>query len=711
MQALTILHSCLNPQLNLELCSSRSSVKWVAKRGFQSSTKTEFNGKLYCLCSKGTINILFKPRKCSLRAAFALTWALAEPEVGIGVEIAHAQLDNNQEDSSDAGKSGIGSAEKARNGNSERVDVRALAYKLHSAKTADDVEEVLKGKQKLPLQVFSTIIRGLGKEKRVDSVMALYKWLKRKSKESDSPIRLNLFIYNNVLGTLKQAGNFAVVDEILNDMETEGVCPNIVTYNTLMGIHIEQGQELKALQIFEEMPSKGITPSPASYSTVLFAYRRLEDGFKALSFFVEIRNKYQEGEIGKDGDSEDWDHEFTKLQDFITRVCYQVMRRWLVGSENLSTDVLRLLKEMDKAGLQPSVAENERLIWACTREEHYLVAKELYARVRETESEISLSVCNHVIWIMGKAKKWWAALEVYEDLLDKGPKPNNMSYELIVSHFNILLNAARKKGIWRWGMRLLNKMEEKGLKPGSREWNSVLVACSKASETEAAIEIFRRMVENGEKPTIISYGALLSALEKGKLYDEALSVWKHMVKVGVEPNLYAYTIMASVYSGQGKFDIVDSIIREMVTVNVEPTVVTFNAIISSCAKNSMGSEAYEWFERMKVENVTPNEVTYEMLIEALVNDGKPRIGYEVYLRGYNEGLELSVKAYDAVLRSSEMYGATIDVGAMGPRPVEKKNKVEVQARRNMTEFCKLADVPRRGKIFERSEIYMSPSEE
>lgn len=123
---------------------------------------------------------------------------------------------------------------------------------------------------------------------------------------------------------------------------------------------------------------------------------------------------------------------------------------------------------MDNAGLKPSGEEHERLIWACTREEHYIVGKELYKRIRERFSEISLSVCNHLIWLMGKAKKWWAALEIYEDLLDEGPEPNNLSYELVVSHFNILLSAASKRGIWRWGVRLLNKMEDKGLKPQSR---------------------------------------------------------------------------------------------------------------------------------------------------------------------------------------------------------------------------------------------------
>ncbi|KAL9157415.1 hypothetical protein ABFS82_08G004000 [Erythranthe guttata] len=685
MQAPTIssesLHSCVIPHLDLGL----HSFKWVKRKKRFNLFHNSCHGLLlrcrFSSCPSGTINLVPKTKKPSLGAAFALTWALDEPTTGNDdspIQESDQLNDNdgaNNKDGGDVQKRGIYRRQKLQNG---RIDVRALALRLHSATNADDVETILKDMGNLPLQVYSTIIRGFGKDKKVDSAMALFEWLKRKSNEADSPIQPNLYIYNSLLGALKQAESFDFVDDVMSDMAAKGLLPNVVTYNTLMGIYIEHRKEAKVFELFEEMPTKGIFPSPASYSIVLLAYRRLEDGFGALTFFVEIRDKFQKGEIGKDNDGEeeeDWVDEFAKLENFTIRICYQVMRRWLVNSKNLSTEVLRLLKEMDKAGLQPGHEEHERLIWACTREEHYIVVKELYARIREmTSTEISLSVCNHVIWLMGKAKKWWAALEIYEDLLDKGPKPNNMSYELIVSHFSILLTAARKKGIWKWGVRLLNKMEEKGLKPGSREWNAVLVACSKASETSAAIEIFKRMVDQGEKPTIISYGALLSALEKGKLYDEALQVWKHMLKMGLEPNLYAYTIMASIYAGQQKFDIVDSIIQEMVTVNIEPTVVTFNAIISSCGRSNLGSVAYEYFQRMRVLNIAPNEVTYDVLIEALASDGKPRLAYELHLRANNEGLVLSTKAYDAVVESSESYGATIDVSALGPRPPERKEK-------------------------------------
>ncbi|XP_057766996.1 protein LOW PHOTOSYNTHETIC EFFICIENCY 1, chloroplastic-like [Salvia miltiorrhiza] len=769
MQALTIWpstseswHSCVVPQLDLELISFCSLVKWGERRkrldfcnvhGHRSLCLSRYfkgckngvclagqNYELKCKmlylgsATASTISGFAKPKKGFLGTACDVSWALDEPTVGencsideLGrvdevsgeidrVECAHPKLDVVAEgkdygsEFDGANNSGDDDGEKVKNVSSQRVDVRALARRLSSARTSDDVEEVLKVERILPLQVYSTVIRGFGKENNLESAMALFEWLKRKSEESGGLVRPNLFIYNSLLGAMKETRKFNFVEDVMNDMAAKGVHPSVVTYNTLMGIYTEQGKESKALQIFEEMPSKGISPSPASFSIVSFAYRRLEDGFGSLAFFVEIRDKYKGGEIGRgdDGEDWDWDHEFSKLESFTIRICYQVMRRWLVMRENRSSEVFRLLRKMDEAGLQHGRAEHERLIWACTREEHCVVAKELYTRIREVDNEMSLSVCNHLIWLLGKAKKWWAALEIYEDMLDKGPKPNNMSYELIVSHFNILLSAARKKGIWRWGVRLLNKMEEKGLKPGSREWNSVLVACSKASETSAAIEIFKRMVEQGEKPTIISYGALLSALEKGNLYEQALQVWEHMIRVGFEPNLHAYTIMASIYAGQGKFDLLDSIIKEMVAAGVDPTVITFNAIISSCGRNNHGGVGYEWFERMKLHNITPNEVTYEMLIEALARDGKPRLAYELHLRARNEGLELSAKAYDAVVQSAQLHGATVEVAALGPRPPERKKKVQI--RKNLSEFCKLADVPRRSKPFVRKEIYTSKGE-
>ncbi|KAJ1399573.1 Tetratricopeptide-like helical domain superfamily [Sesbania bispinosa] len=650
--------------------------------------------------SKLKFDTLLKPNNCHV-GDLAAPLGLALEEGPIGNELVEEKTDSsdhtavNSGDSDDINPSNSdevqdsyceekmhgddNSEEDVKEESEDKVDVRALFMSLETAKTVEDVEEILKDMGDLPLQVYSTIIRWFGKEKKMASALILFDWMKKRKVQTNGSFGPNLFIYNGLLGVVKQSEQFAQMEAILNEMAQDGITYNVVTYNTLMAIYIEKGEGEKALNMLEEIHRNGLTPSPVTYSQALMAYRRMEDGYGALNFFVGFREKYRQGDIGKEGDGEDWEKEFRKLEKFTIRVCYQIMRCWLVSSDNLSDNVLKFLVDMDIAGIPLTRAELERLAWACTREDHYNVVKELYIRIRERYDKISLSVCNHVIWLMGKAKKWWAALE------------------------------PRRKAFGNGGVRLLNKMEEKGLKPGSKEWNAVLVACSKASETTAAVQIFKRMVENGEKPTIISYGALLSALEKGKLYDEALRVWNHMVKVGVEPNAYAYTIMASVYTAQGDFNRVDAIIREMGILGIEVTVVTYNAIISGSARNGMSSAAYEWFHRMKVQNISPNEITYEMLIEALAKDGKPRMAYELYLRAKNEGLVLSSKAYDTVVESSKAYGATIDVGVLGPRPADKKKVV--QSRKTMTEFYNLAGVPRRSKPFDRREIYHSQTQE
>ncbi|KAF6170597.1 hypothetical protein GIB67_017846 [Kingdonia uniflora] len=301
------------------------------------------------------------PKKSSFGESFALASALEQET--IGNELNKGEL-------------------KSRDG-----FVKKVCIDVKDTETVvDDVEEVLKNMEDLPLPVYSSMIRGFGLDKRLD-----------------------------LLGAVKQTEKYAEVEKIMEDIRVEGVCPNVVTYNTLMSIYVEQGHPRKALSVLEEILEKGLSPSPVSYSTALLCYRRMEDGNGALKFFLELREIYQNGEIGKDTLEEDWVEEFVKFENFTIRICNQVMLRWLIKRTPLTTDVLKLLMEMvqmDKAGLRSGRAEYERLIWACTHEGYYTAAKKLYNKIREHESEINLSVCNHVIWLMGKSKKWWAALEI-----------------------------------------------------------------------------------------------------------------------------------------------------------------------------------------------------------------------------------------------------------------------------------------------------------
>ncbi|CAN1188021.1 Protein LOW PHOTOSYNTHETIC EFFICIENCY 1, chloroplastic [Linum perenne] len=722
MQSLTVCppNSCLwtFSQVEFDLGSSLSNYR--RKRGFVAAVSLfpssghflVCSGSRYARRSEGCDGFLFRYPKigfgifveqkeeCSSPVALA-SCALEQQET---LNLVHSSTQQSmlEDESFDVVDVTNGTSNGTQNRKAARVDVLGLGKLLHSAETADDVEEILKDKELYPIQVYSTCVRGCGWCKKMKAALAIVDWLRRKKVETDGAVAPNLLVYNNLLSVVNDCKEYKETDGILNEMAQEGIDPNVVTYNILMVIYVGQVQYSKALDVLKEIRHKGLEPSSATYSIAMTIHRKLVDGFGLLKIFVEFKERHLvNGELRRDSKKQ-----FVMLKDYTLRICYQVIRTWLSRPEDMSTNVLKLLTDMDSAGLQPSRAEYDRLIWACTREQHYRVGKELYTRTREKYRTMPLSVCNHLIWLMGTAKKWWAALEIYEDMLEKGPKPNNVSSELVISHFEILFAAAKKRGIWRWGVRLLNTMEDKGLKPESSHWDAVLVACAKAAEASAAVEIFKRMVEKGEKPTIISYSALLSSLEKAGLYEEAFRVWNHMLKMGVKPNLYAYTTFVCVLTGLGKFSTIDAILVEMGSKGIQPTIITYNAIISGCARHGMSHAAYEWFHRMEGENISPNAISYQMLIEALVKDGKPRHAYELYLKARKDkGLTLSSKAYDQVVEATCDLTATVNIRLLGPRPPERV-KGGAKVRKSWTEFTKLADIPRRGsKPFDRNEIY------
>ncbi|TKY63152.1 Pentatricopeptide repeat-containing protein [Spatholobus suberectus] len=248
--------------------------KRVWDRGLFWNPKLDLRCGFLLGCSEPKFGVILKPNKSHVGdLAPPLGWTLEEE--GVGGELVEEKTDSN-----DASVNGelesvkslnldhVQDSDRERkmrgdhNGKEEcdgKVDVRALALRLQTAKTVEDVEEILKDKGDLPLQVFSTIISGFGKEKRMDSALILFDWMKKRKVETNGSYGPNLFIYNGLLGVVKQSGQFAEMEAILNEMAEDGITYNVVTYNTLMAIYVEKGECDKALNVLEEIHRNGLT--------------------------------------------------------------------------------------------------------------------------------------------------------------------------------------------------------------------------------------------------------------------------------------------------------------------------------------------------------------------------------------------------------------------------------------------------------------------
>ena len=63
-----------------------------------------------------------------------------------------------------------------------------------------------------------------------------------------------------------------------------------------------------------------------------------------------------------------------------------------------------------------------------------------------------------------------------------------------------------------------------GIKPEVRTYNTIINACNRSGQPEAAMQVYERMVADGMQPSATTYTALISAYGKaGKVHIPACS--------------------------------------------------------------------------------------------------------------------------------------------------------------------------------------------
>lgn len=314
------------------------------------------------------------------------------------------------------------------------------------------------------------------------------------------------------------------------------------------------------------------------------------------------------------------------------------------------------------------------ILWDCgSRQKDFVIAKFVMARRRKCSPPLDVRLCNHVMRFMGKEKKWWAALEVFEHMVDEGPPPDAESHAIMRSHFNFLLNASKERGTSSWSVQLLEKMETHGIFPDKYAWDTALVACAMRVDPGSAVHVFQKMIEKGQQPNVLSYGALLTTLEKGGLYEKAEQVWEHMKRLGVKPNIKAYTIMISVFGATQKYEELKKLLNEIYASDVKFTVITYNTLITMCAKACDGEGALEWMKQLTADGFKPDSTSYSQLVIALSRGGQEELARDMYFEAKQLELVLSQAAHEAVVEACKVRNVEFNLHAM---PFHSESQLE-----------------------------------
>ncbi len=302
--------------------------------------------------------------------------------------------------------------------------------------------------------------------------------------------------------------------------------------------------------------------------------------------------------------------------DTLTR-CNDTLR-WCSSME----EVLKLVKEMRDAGVEPVESTYAAVMLVCQRIGSPERAVQVYDAMKEAQVSISSRTCQLAIECSIKAEQYKDALRIKDDMRYLGM---TMSPTLYVTLLRALSNndvGKRNKPKDRLirTCRLFEEMLNQDIDPPPAAYHILIVAAARANQHDLAAKTFEEFVDTGVTPTRMTFETALDSMAKSGMISQALDTFLSMKKSGLAPRKASY-----------------------------------NALLSACANAPRPRirEAFEIFEEMQAdETITPDRSTYSLLIDTACKAGKPEMAFEAFSKMRDSDVEVQVGTLNRLIHAT-----------------------------------------------------------
>ncbi|KAG6395013.1 hypothetical protein SASPL_145604 [Salvia splendens] len=455
------------------------------------------------------------------------------------------------------------------------------------------------------------VVQACGKIGALDEGKQLHGYILRKAIESNLSICNSLIFMYSKNGNVKQAravfdlvqnrnlstwnaiifgyaahGHLEDAWELLREMETYSIKPDIVTWNSLLSGHLHHGSCQEVLNILQHMQNGGFKPNNRSMTTVLQAVSELHYLHlgQEIHCFV-IRN-------GIDSDI----HVITSLLDMYVKNDDLNSARAVFDGIELAgriDEALDVMKQIKDSGLAPNVVSWTALIsGSCQNGYHRQVLDFFYQMQAEGVKPNSATIASLCRACAGLS------------LLQRGKEAHCISIrnEYVEDVFvcTSLIDMYSKCGSLETAYRVFQAAENKTL----ASWNSMIMGFSSYGHGKEAISLFHRMREEKKlQPDPITMTALLTGCKHSGLIDEGWRLFDSMkTECGITPTIQHYSCMVDLLARAGYLDEAWDFISQM---PVEPDSTVWGAILGSCRTHGslqLGEIAAKQLFKLEPEN-------------------------------------------------------------------------------------------------------------
>ncbi|CAM9429297.1 unnamed protein product, partial [Chrysoparadoxa australica] len=435
-----------------------------------------------------------------------------------------------------------------------------------------------------------------------------------------------------------QGDDLEQAQELLKELEDEGLQPNFATYANMIGVANRAGHLRALVDLYAEMQGLGLLANVFVYNCVCRAFMGLETWRWAVLVHVEARGRGLASEITfaaavvgylLQGSLAEAKVEMKRavsaglspgLTQLISVSMGQAMRtggargrgnKEAEGQGLTAQEVLAAKLALDNIGIKLDDVGQAAYIRALV--ELGRLNEALSACGTGTTFPASKGLQVASLYVHAKLRSWSRIMDLFSNTEAAGMVPDTLTYITAVS----VLSRAGQADL---AMQLVDAMAEKGLGKGNAyAITAMMSACSSAGMWERALKL--RHTGGNSKSTAV-YNTAIKVCATAKQLEVGLALLREMWDRSVDRNVNTYNTVMDLCKECGQSGRVVGFLDVMEGDGLKPDVISYNIAISSCEGAADVATAFDLLARMKRRGIQADQYTYNSLLSACSSAGQ-----------------------------------------------------------------------------------------
>jgi len=512
-------------------------------------------------------------------------------------------------------------------------------------------------------QNYMSLMRACGAEGKVDQALEMLRELQQCGE-------VDTMTYNCALDVCVSCGNADAADKVLKEMEAAGRV-DVVSYNIMLKQCVSDGANLKSPEtVLEDMRKRGLKPNTATYNSLLGgalaagnferAWRtidRMESSGGVDAYTVSILFKgYKRERRGMDAEAVHKalgliEKHKVKVDEVLVNVALEAcvalrdMHQVKVALEIFKRSGWAVPKQcamhtygvLIKAHGQSQNLEEAWRLWNLVTVEKAMEASEqLYGQM--LDALVTNGCLDDALALFEDMKS------THRDTLDS--QGFAVAYAMIIRGFSQRRECAK-------ALRCYEEMKQNGTKVSLVVLNTLIDACSRVGDMEAAGRVFDEMVDLQCEPDVITYTTLIKGYCVCGNLDYSLQLFASMRKKGIRPDAIVFNSILDGCAKKQMTSLCEQVIRDMEEADVKPSNHSASILIKLYGRTKNLEAAFQ------VVNVMPakygfraNNAVYTCLMSACIANGKLDQAMALRLRMSQERINPDEKMYSTLLRGT-----------------------------------------------------------